>query len=69
MAEVKVWATGDGVRVNPETGKYWEDRVDILPDYPLLTLDKAISQLRKNYSIARQVQFYDYRGWYPKKEE
>jgi len=40
--------------------------VDVLPDYPFLTLDKAISQLRKNYAIARQVQFYDYRGWYPK---
>ena len=34
MTAINVWATGDGVRVNPETGKYWEDRPDILPDYP-----------------------------------
>jgi uncharacterized ferredoxin-like protein len=40
--------------------------VDIPPDYPFLTLDKAISQLRKNYIISRQVQFFDYRGWSPK---
>ena len=31
---VEVWATNDGVRVNPETGCYFEDRRDILPDYP-----------------------------------
>ncbi|HUU21572.1 MAG TPA: hypothetical protein VM389_03465 [Phycisphaerae bacterium] len=31
---VEVWATGDGVRVNPVTGKYMEDRVDIHKDYP-----------------------------------
>ncbi len=31
---VRVWATGDGVRVNPETGKYLEDRTDIHADYP-----------------------------------
>ena len=42
--------------------------VDIRPDYPFLTLDKAIAQLRKNYAIARQVQVYDYRGWYPKEK-
>jgi hypothetical protein len=29
-----VWATGDGVRVSPETGKYLEDRTDIHEDYP-----------------------------------
>jgi uncharacterized ferredoxin-like protein len=40
--------------------------VDILPDYRFLTFDKAVSQLRRNYAIARQVQFYDYRNWYPK---
>jgi coenzyme F420-reducing hydrogenase delta subunit len=33
-----------------------------------LTLDKAIAQLRKNHAIARQVQVYDYRGWYPKEK-
>ena len=42
--------------------------VDILPDYQFLTLDKSISQLRKNYVIARQVQFYNYRDWYPKEQ-
>ena len=31
---VEVWATSDGVRVNPETGKYLEDRADIHKDYP-----------------------------------
>jgi len=31
---MKVWATGDGVRVNPETGRYIEDRTDIHTDYP-----------------------------------
>jgi hypothetical protein len=36
MAEpaVSIWATGDGVRVNPETGRYFEDRTDIHRDYP-----------------------------------
>jgi len=29
-----VWATGDGARVNPVTGKYFIDRTDIHPDYP-----------------------------------
>lgn len=33
-AAVTVWATGDGMRVSPETGKYLEDRVDIHKDYP-----------------------------------
>jgi len=33
-AAVTVWATGDGVRVNPETGRYIEDRSDIHADYP-----------------------------------
>jgi len=31
---VRVWATHDGVRVNPETGRYFEDRPDIHSDYP-----------------------------------
>ena len=31
---VRIWATGDGARVNPETGKYLEDRTDIHADYP-----------------------------------
>ena len=31
---VRVWATGDGVRVDPETSKYVEDRTDIHGDYP-----------------------------------
>ena len=31
---IAVWATGDGVRVNPETGRYFEDRRDIHADYP-----------------------------------
>ncbi|TFG86090.1 MAG: hypothetical protein E4H17_04465, partial [Gemmatimonadales bacterium] len=31
---VHVWAAGDGVRVNPETGKFFEDRPDIHKDYP-----------------------------------
>ena len=31
---VRLWATSDGVRVNPETGKYLEDRTDIHKDYP-----------------------------------
>lgn len=30
----KVWATGDGVRVNPITGRYLEDRTDIHETYP-----------------------------------
>ncbi len=31
---VNIWATSDGVRVNPETGRYFEDRPDIHSDYP-----------------------------------
>ncbi len=31
---VTIWATSDGVRVNPETGRYFEDRTDIHKDYP-----------------------------------
>jgi hypothetical protein len=31
---IGVWATGDGVRVNPSTGRYFEDRRDIHADYP-----------------------------------
>jgi hypothetical protein len=34
QAAITVWATGDGVRVNPETGRYFEDRPDIHSDYP-----------------------------------
>ena len=33
-ANVEVWATHGGVRVNPETGKYLEDRPDVHADYP-----------------------------------
>jgi uncharacterized ferredoxin-like protein len=40
--------------------------LDIVPDYPFLTLEKAVSQLRKNYVTARQVHWYSYRKWYPK---
>jgi len=29
-----IWVTNDGVRVNPETARYFEDRPDIQPDYP-----------------------------------
>jgi hypothetical protein len=31
---IRIWATNDGVRVNPETGRYLEDRPDIHADYP-----------------------------------
>jgi hypothetical protein len=31
---INVWATGEGIRVNPETSRYFEDRTDIHPDYP-----------------------------------
>ncbi len=30
----RIWATGDGVRVNPITGRYLEDRTDIHETYP-----------------------------------
>ena len=33
-ASVRVWVADDGVRVNPETGRYFEDRTDIHADYP-----------------------------------
>ena len=33
-ASVTVWVAGDRVRVNPETGRYFEDRTDIHADYP-----------------------------------
>ncbi len=33
-AAMDVWATSDGVRVDPLTGKYLEDRTDIFKDYP-----------------------------------
>ncbi|HET6428667.1 MAG TPA: glycoside hydrolase domain-containing protein [Phycisphaerae bacterium] len=29
-----VWATGDGVRVNPVTGRYFEDQPEVHKDYP-----------------------------------
>ncbi|MFB3883485.1 MAG: hypothetical protein ACE149_19640 [Armatimonadota bacterium] len=31
---VQVWVTNDGVRVDPERNRYFEDRPDIQPDYP-----------------------------------
>ncbi|MHC4718145.1 MAG: glycoside hydrolase domain-containing protein [Planctomycetota bacterium] len=34
QASVSLWATSDGVRVSPETGRYLEDRTDIHKDYP-----------------------------------
>src|SRR6266508_626529 len=34
LAEVRIWAVGDSVRVNPVTGKLLEDRLDIHKDYP-----------------------------------
>jgi hypothetical protein len=34
-AGVRLWAVGDGVRVNPVTGKLIEARPDIHPDYPV----------------------------------
>src|SRR5438128_3741900 len=34
LAEVRIWAVGDCVRVNPVTGKLLEDRLDIHKDYP-----------------------------------
>ena len=34
QSSVSVWATSDGVRVNPETGRYLEARPDIHADYP-----------------------------------
>ncbi len=43
--------------------------LDICPDYHYLTLNKAISQLRKNYVTARQVHWFNYRTWYPKEEK
>jgi len=33
-AAIRIWATGDGVRVSPATGRYLEDRTDIHADYP-----------------------------------
>src|SRR5690349_19765051 len=32
--EARVWAVGDGVRVNPVTGAVFESRPDIHKDYP-----------------------------------
>ena len=34
QSSVSVWVTSDGVRVNPETGRYLEERPDIHADYP-----------------------------------
>ena len=34
LAEVRIWAVGDCVRVNPVKGKLLEDRLDIHKDYP-----------------------------------
>ncbi len=43
--------------------------VDVLPDYHLLTRDKAVKQLRKNYVVSRMVHWFDYRSWYPKEKK
>ncbi|NNK85876.1 MAG: hypothetical protein HKO91_10040 [Desulfobacterales bacterium] len=43
--------------------------VDICPDYHYLSRDKFIKQVRKNYSISRQVHWFDYRSWYPKESK
>ncbi|SFG93862.1 Uncharacterized protein, contains ferredoxin domain [Desulfotomaculum arcticum] len=40
--------------------------VDIMPDYHMLSFDKAVKQLRKNYVVTRQVHWYDYKNWFPK---
>lgn len=40
--------------------------VDVCPDYHFLTRDKLIKQARKNYTVTRQVHWFDYRSWYPK---
>lgn len=40
--------------------------VDIMPDYHMLTFDKAVRQLRKNYVVTRQVHWYNYKQWFPK---
>jgi len=40
--------------------------VDVMPDYHMLTMEKAVKQLRKNYVVARQVHWYSYKQWYPK---
>ena len=34
LGRLNVWAIGDGVRVNPQTGKLIEERLDIQKDYP-----------------------------------
>ena len=34
QSSISVWATSDGMRVNPETGRYLEERPDIHADYP-----------------------------------
>jgi uncharacterized ferredoxin-like protein len=43
--------------------------VDVCPDYHYLSRDKLIKQVRKNYSVSRQVHWFDYRSWYPKAEK
>jgi uncharacterized ferredoxin-like protein len=40
--------------------------VDITPDYPVLSVDRVMKQLRKNYSIGRQNLWFNYRLWQPK---
>ncbi len=42
--------------------------VDITPDYHYLSAEKTHKKLRRDYSIARQVHWFDYRTWYPKDE-
>lgn len=39
--------------------------VDIVPDYHVQNLEKVVSSLRKQYTIARQVYWFDQRSWYP----
>jgi uncharacterized ferredoxin-like protein len=40
--------------------------VDITPDYHYLNFNKVLKKMRKDYAIARQVHWFDYRSWYPK---
>lgn len=43
--------------------------VDILPDYHFFSRDRVIDSTRKTYVIARMVNWFDYRNWYPKEAE
>lgn len=43
--------------------------VDVAPDYEYLNFNKVVKKLRKDYAIARQVHWFDYRNWYPKDKE